>query len=683
MATATLTARVESVGVRRATDELHGLERQADRTETATEQLDRESQELTRTLQVQSRASRTASRTLGGLGSSVLSTIGNMTLLSGGVIGITAAFIGLAANIDSLKSELIILADLSDTSVQEFQKLSTAFKTVNVDADKTADILKDVNDKVGQFVLSGGGEFKEVFEKVLKPLGRTREELTELGPGGILLAVAEGMEQLGFDGTEVTAIMEALANDSTKLIPLLENNGAALKEISLEIESKGLLLTDSEVQALRDANTELSKMASLFSNVFTKTKGILAKFLFGDDFPSTIEGVNTEIEALRVKIKELQTDQGIFNFGDDKDIVQAQIRIGDLIASRQRLLNVERQAREETEKAAFREETGKERRAAEFAAEQKAEEEKRELKRQTEEQKLTDDLARQAEADIRAQDRLDRELERERDAAQRRTDLILQLNETERQTIERIRLERLEQLEKDFATRLALEQENLANRLALEKNFQQAKLEIEKKAKIANENIDEKAAKVKEEETQKLIGKITGLMQSGNEELFRIGQAAALANAVVETASAVSKALGSAPPPLNFLLAIAAGAAGAAQVAAIASAPPPSARQQGGQFQAGQRLMVGEQGPELVEFGTGGRIADTRGTKQITENNPPIPEIIIINQTSEEISEPDISVDEDQKVTILIRNTVSSDLENSNSKISKSLGRATTAGRQF
>jgi len=672
MATATLTARVESVGVRRATDELHGLERQADRTETATEQLDRESQELTRSLQAQSRASRTASRTLGGLGSSVLSTIGNMTLLSGGVIGITAAFIGLAANIDSLKSELIILADLSDTSVQEFQKLSTAFKTVNVDADKTADILKDVNDKVGQFVLSGGGEFKEVFEKVLKPLGRTREELTELGPGGVLLAVAEGMEQLGFDGTEVTAIMEALANDSTKLIPLLENNGAALKEISLEIESKGLLLTDSEVQALRDANTELSKMASLFSNVFTKAKGVLAEFLFGDDFPSTIKGVNTEIEALRVKIKELQTDQGIFNFGDDKDIVRAQIRIGDLIASRQRLLNIERQAREETEKAAFREETGKERRAAEFAAEQKAEEEKRELKRQTEEQKLIDDLARQAEADIRAQERLDRELERERGAAQRRLDLILELNETERQTIERVRAERLEQLEKDFA-----------NRLILEKDFQQAKLEIGKKAKTANENLDKIVAKVKEEETQKLIGKITGLMQSGNEELFRIGQAAALANAVVETASAVSKALASAPPPLSFLLAAAAGAAGAGQVAAIVSAPPPSARQQGGQFQAVQRLMVGEQGPELVEFGTGGRITDTRETKQITENRPAVPEIIIINQTSEEISEPDISIDEDQKVIILIRNTVSSDLENSNSKISKSLGRATTAGRQF
>lgn len=669
--TATLTARVESRGVKTATDELRGLERQADRTETATEQLGRESRDLTRSLRTQSRVSRTATRTLGDLGSSALSAVGNMTLLSSGVIGIATAFIGLAVNIESLKSQLVILADLSGTSVQEFQKLSTAFKTVNVDADKTADILKDVNDKVGDFILTGGGEFKDIFDKVLAPLGKTRVELAELGPGGVLLAVAEGLEQIGANGQETTFVLEALANDATLLLPLLKNNGAELRNISLEIENKGLLLTDSEVQALRDANTELSEMASLFANVFTKAKGVLAEFLFGDDFPETIGGVNTEIEALRVKIKELQTGDSFFGI-DDKEIIRAQIRIGDLIGARQKLLNIERQAREEAEQVSLREETGRQRRADELEEERKVEEEKRELKRETEEQKLTDDLARQAEAEIRAQERLDKELDRERDAAQRRLDLILKLNDTERQAIEKKRADRLKDLQVDYD-----------NRLISEKKFQQARLEIEKNSRTANENLDKKAAEVKAAETEKLIGKITGLMQSGNEELFRIGQATALANAVVETASAVSKALASAPPPLSFLLAAAAGAAGTAQIAAIASAPPPSARQQGGQFQAGQRLEVGEHGTELVEFGTGGRIADARETSRITGEKSPVPEIVIINQTSEEISEPDVSIDEDERVIILVRNTVASDLQNSNSRISKSLGRATTTARQF
>lgn len=673
--TATLTAKVESKGVKKATDELESLENQADKTETATEKLDRESKQLSKALLKQSKASRTATRSLGDLGSSALSAVGNMTLLSGGVIGIATAFIGLAVNIESLKSQLVILADLSGTSVQEFQKLSTAFKTVNVDADKTADILKDVNDKVGDFILTGGGEFKDIFDKVLAPLGKTRAELAELGPGGVLLAVAEGLEQIGANGQETTFVLEALANDATLLLPLLKNNGAELRNISLEIENKGLLLTDSEVQALRDANTELSEMASLFANVFTKAKGVLASFFFGEALPTTIEAFNFEIEKIQDRLKQLQSQKPVFEslFGiEDETIQVVQNRLDSLIIARQKLLGLDKESREEAEQALIREETGRQRRAAELEAERKAEEEKRELKRETEEQKLTDDFARQAEAEIRAQERLDKELDRERDAAQRRLDLILQLNDTERQAIEKKRADRLKDLQADYD-----------NRLISEKKFQQARLEIEKNSKIANENLDKRAAEVKAAETEKLIGKITGLMQSGNEELFRIGQAAAFANAVVETASAVSKALASAPPPLSFLLAAAAGAAGAAQVAAIASAPPPSARQQGGQFQAGQQLLVGEQGPELVEFGTGGRITDTRETSRITGDKPPVPEIVIINQTSEEISEPDVNIDEDQRIIILVRNTVSSDLQNSNSKISKSLGRATSTARQF
>ncbi len=669
--TASLIARVASVGIRTASSELRRLERQANRTETATEQLERESEELSRTLISQSRASRIASVTLGSMGRAALSSVGGMSLLSGGIVGVGAALIGLAANIGSLKSELVILSDLSGTSVQEFQKLSTAFKTLNIPADKTADILKDVNDKVGDFILTGGGEFKVIFDKIIAPLGKTRAELAELGPGGILLAVSEGLEKIGANGKEATFSLEALANDSSLLRPLLKNNGELLKKISLEIENKGLLLTDDEVEALRNANTELSKIASLFSNVFVKAKGVLAEFLFGDDFPETIQGINTEIDTLRAKLKNLQEDDGIFAF-DDKEILQAQIRIGDLIAARGRLIAAERKGREESIQALAREETGQRRRLAELEAERKVEEEKREIKREAEEQKLTDALVRQAEFELRMQDRLDRELEIERNSAQSRLDLILKLNDTERQAIEKKRLERLEDLQTDFDRRLILEED-----------FQKAKAEIEKNARSANEKLDERASKTKEQETEKLIGKITGLMQSGNQELFRIGQAAALANAVVETSSAISKALASAPPPVNFILATAAGAAGAAQIAAIASASPPASRQQGGQFQPGQQLLVGEQGPELIEFGAGGRIADTRETSRLMENNPIVPEIIIINQTSTEIAEPDVTVDQDQKIVIQIRNTVSSDLEDPNSKISKSLGRSTTTARQF
>jgi len=58
--------------------------------------------------------------------------------------------------------------------------------------------------------------------------------------------------------------------------------------------------------------------------------------------------------------------------------------------------------------------------------------------------------------------------------------------------------------------------------------------------------------------------------------LFVINKAAAVATGAVNTALAISNALAAASPPLNFVLAAAAGVAGVAATAAIAAEPPPS-----------------------------------------------------------------------------------------------------------
>jgi len=57
--------------------------------------------------------------------------------------------------------------------------------------------------------------------------------------------------------------------------------------------------------------------------------------------------------------------------------------------------------------------------------------------------------------------------------------------------------------------------------------------------------------------------------------IWRAQKAAAIATATVNAALAVSQALGSAPPPVNFALAAAAGVAGAINVGVVAASPPP------------------------------------------------------------------------------------------------------------
>lgn len=678
--TATLTARVESEGINSATTELNRLAIQADRTETATDQLENESEQLTRALLTQSRASGSATDSLRGLDDRMTSASGSASRFLNFIPGIGTALtiaatgaIALITNLGALRSELIRLADLSNTSVQEFQVLSSAFKTLNIDMDKTADILKDVNDKVGDFILTGGGEFAVIFEKVIRPLGKTREELSKLGPGGILLLVAEGLEKIGANGQETTFVLEALANDATLLLPLLENNGKALKEVSLAIEEKGLLLTEGEVEALRRANKELSEMEILVTNLSTKAKGFFAAAFFPEKTTKSVEDLVNSLISLDEQIERSEQKAGLLARLKTARLKTEREELGDKISILFFAVTEENRIEAEREKKAEEIlQIGIERRAREAEAIRQVEQEKIDIAREAEEQKLTIELAKQESEDARVRFRRENELIQEREAAQARFDLILSLNDSERDIIGRIRAKRLGDLQVD-----------LEKQLISHRDFQIARLEIEKNANASFAGLDKEAAKTKEQGTEEALDKIAGLMQSENKKLFRIGQAAALASAVIDTASAVSKALGSAPPPLSFLLATAAGVAGAAQIASIVSASPPAERQQGGQFHAGQQLLVGEQGPELVEFGAGGRIASVQETNRIAGDRTSVPEIIIINQTSEEIAEPDITIDAEQRTIILIKNTVSSDLENPNSRISKSLGRNTTISRQF
>lgn len=79
--------------------------------------------------------------------------------------------------------------------------------------------------------------------------------------------------------------------------------------------------------------------------------------------------------------------------------------------------------------------------------------------------------------------------------------------------------------------------------------------------------------------------------KEGAMRMFAISKAAALAEATVNTALAISNAL-TLPPPANIIAATAAGVTGAAQAAAIAAAPPPSFSDTPGVQQMGTRGLV-------------------------------------------------------------------------------------------
>lgn len=115
------------------------------------------------------------------------------------------------------------------------------------------------------------------------------------------------------------------------------------------------------------------------------------------------------------------------------------------------------------------------------------------------------------------------------------------------------------------------------------------------------------------------LNAISGLMKDKNIELFRIGQAAAISQATIDGFAAAQKALASAPPPFNFVLAGLVGVATAANVIGIASQEPPHFATGGivpGNSPVGDRVQImansgemvlnGPQQKQLFEMANGG-----------------------------------------------------------------------------
>ena len=99
------------------------------------------------------------------------------------------------------------------------------------------------------------------------------------------------------------------------------------------------------------------------------------------------------------------------------------------------------------------------------------------------------------------------------------------------------------------------------------------------------------------------LGTISTLTSSNNKTLFRVGQASAIATATVDGITAVQKALASAPPPFNFILAGLVGTATALNVQKIASAKPPAYEQGGvvgGSSYTGDNVLAAVNSNEVI-----------------------------------------------------------------------------------
>ena len=254
---------------------------------------------------------------------------------TGAIAGMTTALGAMVLETGRAIKEIEDLAKVADTSFADFVKMSEGAKRFGIQSEKLSDILKDVKDRVGDFVATGGGPMKDFFENIAPKIGLTADAFKNLSGKDSLQLFYNSLEQANLSQAEMVFYLEAMASDLTLLQPLLEDNGALFKKFGDEAERAGLILPDDKVQDLKDSmmgfdrlSTQITasvrNISAELAPTFTKLTNDITEVLQDSDvelkvlfdsiasyFDNTVDGMRYTLESLGI-IDEFYTWQDAF-----------------------------------------------------------------------------------------------------------------------------------------------------------------------------------------------------------------------------------------------------------------------------------------------------------------------------------------------------------------------------------
>ncbi|NQY62630.1 MAG: hypothetical protein HRT38_02715 [Alteromonadaceae bacterium] len=173
-------------------------------------------------------------------------------------------------------TEMKVMADTLNLSTQTLSEWTTAGEKFNVSGDKMADIFKDLQDKIGDFAATGGGEAKDVFEKLNLDIG----QFMGLSADQQLLKIGEALDGVASHNKKIF-FLEALANDASRLLPLLENSAAGLKAAQHEARLLGTSISDIDAEMISIAEREFQRTKDVVTGLGNVLTAKLAPALAG------------------------------------------------------------------------------------------------------------------------------------------------------------------------------------------------------------------------------------------------------------------------------------------------------------------------------------------------------------------------------------------------------------------
>jgi len=190
----------------------------------------------------------------------------------GVALGTGAILYGIKNMVDDstrLAKEISNLSAVAGTGVERFQELAFASKTVGIDQSKLADILKDVNDKFGDYISTGAGPLADFFDNIAPKVGITQKAFEGLSSDQSLGLYIKTLQDAGVNQQQLTFYMEALASDATALSPLFLNNAGALDTLSESARELGVVIDADLIRGSVEMRDRWDQVIGAMQSKFT------------------------------------------------------------------------------------------------------------------------------------------------------------------------------------------------------------------------------------------------------------------------------------------------------------------------------------------------------------------------------------------------------------------------------
>ena len=196
-----------------------------------------------------------------------LSKIGKAAVASAAIAGAAIASLSIASA--RWARELEVASVRAGETVERMQALAFASNTVGISIEKLGDISKDTNEKIGEFMATGGGGFVDFIDVMRIGKAEARELAAEFqtmsGPA-VLQEMVRQMEAAGISSNQMSFALEGVASDATDLIPLLRDNAKGLNDLTEEFVALGAVLTQEEIDKIKKVGEEFNKLGQTFSS---------------------------------------------------------------------------------------------------------------------------------------------------------------------------------------------------------------------------------------------------------------------------------------------------------------------------------------------------------------------------------------------------------------------------------